>query len=116
MNEWYTRKKKMTKLYFVVVAKENIEREAWHEADILKICYSTILSRHAVGRSSSIFGELFVKNRKFPVSFDFKWNNGILLPKLLVATVRKDCSSDREKLLRSLEQFIQTVKGQNNFW
>ena len=42
-------------------------------------------------------------------------------------TVRKNCSSDREKLLkfeaeefekklRSLEQFIQTVKGQNNFW
>ena len=44
-------------------------------------------------------------------------------------TVRKNWSSDREKLLkfeaegrefanilRSLEQFIQTVKGQNNFW
>ena len=44
-------------------------------------------------------------------------------------TVRKKCSSDREKLLRfeaegrefakflrSLEQFIQTVKGQNNYW
>jgi hypothetical protein len=43
--------------------------------------------------------------------------------------VRKNYSSDREKLLkfeaesqefsnflRSLEQFIQTVKGQNNFW
>ena len=42
---------------------------------------------------------------------------------------KKNCSSDREKLLkfeaegrefakilRSLEQFIQTVKGQNNFW
>ena len=29
-----------------------------------------------------------------------KFGNGILLP----------------KLLRSLEQFIQTVKGQNNFW
>ena len=28
----------------------------------------------------------------------------------------QSCSSDREKLLRSLEQFIQTVKGQNNFW
>ena len=41
----------------------------------------------------------------------------------------KKCSSDREKLLkfkaegrgfskflRSLEQFIQTVKGQNSFW
>ena len=55
-------------------------------------------------------------------------NNGILLPKLFWPTVRKKCSSDREKLLkfeaegrefakflRSLEQFIQTVKGQNNF-
>ena len=48
---------------------------------------------------------------------------GILLPKLFWPTVRKNCSSDREKLLkfeaegqefekklRSLEQFIQTVK------
>ena len=55
--------------------------------------------------------------------------NGILLQKLFRPTVRKNCSSDREKLLkfeaegrefekflRSLEQFIQTVKGQNNFW
>ena len=43
--------------------------------------------------------------------------------------MRKSCSSNREKLLkfeaegrefakflRSLEQFIQPVKGQNNFW
>ena len=43
--------------------------------------------------------------------------------------MRKNCSSDREKhlkfeaegqefgkFLRSLEQLIQTVKGQNNFW
>ena len=43
--------------------------------------------------------------------------------------MRKNCSSDQEKLLkfeaegrefehflRSLDQFIQTVKGQNNFW
>ena len=43
--------------------------------------------------------------------------------------MRKNCYSDREKrlkseaesrefakILRSLEQFIQTVKGQNNFW
>ena len=67
--------------------------------------------------------------------FDFRnWEifnkrNCILLPKLFWPTVRKNCSSDREKLLkfeaegrefakflRSLEQFIQTVKGQNNFW
>ena len=55
--------------------------------------------------------------------------NGILLPKLFWPTVRKNWSSDQKKLLkfeaegrelakilRSLEQFIQTVKGQNNFW
>ena len=43
--------------------------------------------------------------------------------------MRENCSSDQEtilkfeaegrefaKFLRSLEQFIQTVKGQNNFW
>ena len=55
--------------------------------------------------------------------------NDIFLPKLFGPTVRKNCSSDQEKLLkfeaegrefakilRSLEQFIQTVKGQNNFW
>ena len=43
--------------------------------------------------------------------------------------MRKNCSSDQEKLLtfeaegqefakivRSLEQFVRTVKGQNNFW
>ena len=54
---------------------------------------------------------------------------GILLPKLFWPTVRKNCASDREKLLkfeaegrefakflRSLGQFIHTVKGQNNFW
>ena len=57
-----------------------------------------------------------------------RFRNGILLPKLFWPTVRKNCSSDREKLLwfeaegrefeiflRSLEQFIQTIKGQNNF-
>ena len=60
---------------------------------------------------------------------DGKMKNCILLPKLFWLTVRENCSSDWEKLLkfeaegqefanflRSLEQFIQTVKGQNNFW
>ena len=55
--------------------------------------------------------------------------NGILLPKLFWPAVRENCSSDPEKLLkfeaegrefakfvRSLEQFIQTVKFENNFW
>ena len=67
------------------------------------------------------------------LSFDkyqiMRLGNGILLPKLFWPTVRKNCSIDREKLLkfeaesqefaknlRSLEQFIQTVKGQNNVW
>ena len=53
----------------------------------------------------------------------------ILLPKLFWSTVRKNCSSYREKLLkfkaegrefanilRSLEQFVRTVKSQNNLW
>ena len=58
------------------------------------------------------------------------WINGILLAKLLWPIVKKtDLSSGWEKLLkieaegrefakffRWLEQFIQTVKGQNNFW
>ena len=61
------------------------------------------------------------------IKIDFwKKKIGILLPKLFWPTVRKNCSSDREKLLkfeaegwefakilRSLEQFIQT--GHNNF-
>ena len=55
-------------------------------------------------------------------------NNGILLPKLFWPTVRKNCSGDREEILKfaegqefsknliSLKQFVRTVKGQNNFW
>ena len=52
-----------------------------------------------------------------------------LFPKLFRPTVRKNCSTDQEKLLKfetegpkiakilgSLKQFVQTVKGQNNFW
>ena len=55
--------------------------------------------------------------------------NVILLPKLFWPTVRKNCPSNREKLLKfeaegrefskfliSLEQFVQAVKGHNNFW
>ena len=45
-----------------------------------------------------------------------KIQNGNLLPKLFWPTVRKYCSTNWEgrefaKFLRSLEQFIQTVKG-----
>ena len=55
-----------------------------------------------------------------------KW---YFVTKIVLTYCEKNSSSDREKLLkfeaegqeftkilRSLEQFIQTVKGQNNFW
>ena len=47
--------------------------------------------------------------------------NGILFPKLFQPTVRKNCSSDREKLLkfeadgREFAKYFQTVKEHNNF-
>ena len=57
--------------------------------------------------------------------FLISWWNSVLLPKLFWPAVRKNCSGDREKLLkfvdegqefakilRSVEQFIRTVKDQ----
>ena len=59
----------------------------------------------------------------------YEKKNCILLPKLFCTAVRKNCPSDREKLLkfeaedkefakllRLLGQFIQTVKSQKKFW
>ena len=56
------------------------------------------------------------------------WKNGILLPKLFWPTVRKNCSSDLEKLLkfeaegqeltkvlRSLEQFVRNSERSEQF-
>ena len=67
--------------------------------------------------------------------FNISWQiqvgmNGVLLPKLFwLCYCEKKCSSDWEKLLkfeaegwdaakilRSVEQFIQTVKGRKYFW
>ena len=45
--------------------------------------------------------------------------NGILLPKLFWPAVRKNCSSDREKLLKfetEGQEFAKFLKCQNNFW
>ena len=53
----------------------------------------------------SIFGQVFL-DEYFRMSI---FRNGILLPKLFWPTVRKNCSSDRECFLRSLEQFVWTV-------
>ena len=70
-------------------------------------------------RSTCFFYRVFFEKEKI----------GILLPKFVLTYCEKKKSSDREKLLkfeaegrefskflRSLEQFIQTVKGQNNVW
>ena len=64
-----------------------------------------------------------------PLSKQKVFRNGILLSKLFWPTVRTNCSSDREKLLkfeaegwefakilRLLQQFVGTMNGQNNFW
>ena len=57
------------------------------------------------------------------------WKSWYFVTQIVLTYCGKNCSSDQEKLLkfkaegqefakflRSLEQFIQTVKGQNNFW
>ena len=67
-------------------------------------------------------------NKKTNIFYGELICSGILLPKLFWPTVRKHCSSDREKLLkfeaegwefakilRSLEQSIQTVKVRTIF-
>ena len=82
---------------------------------------SPILREHAPDSFENMTGIFFNLRGDICIS--------ILLPKMFWPTVRKNCSSDREKLLkfeaesqdfsiffRSLEQFIQTMKGQNNFW
>ena len=61
--------------------------------------------------------------------FSLKNENWYFVTKIVLTYCEKKLFSDREKLLkleaegqefvkllRSLEQFIQTVKGQNNFW
>ena len=95
-----------------------------------RICYGHFHCYHAIFKASWIHTVFILLSFKihahkqfwrilvfWPIGFWFKNRNGILLPKLFWPTVRKNCSSDREKLefanfLRSLEQFVQTVKGQ----
>ena len=50
---------------------------------------------------------------KKPLGFGPNKRNGILLPKLFLPTVRKNCSSDREKLWK-LEQL--EFKLEKNYW
>ena len=72
---------------------------------------------------SNTLGSKIICIHKYVVRFDFVLRIGIFLPKLFWPTVRKNCSTDWEKILkfeaegwefakilRSLEQFVWTVK------
>ena len=71
--------------------------------------------KNVPGQKSAMDKEIFDTDG---FSLNLGWNS-ILFPKLFDLLWEKNCSSDREKLwqkiLRPLEQFIQTVKGKNNF-
>ena len=81
--------------------------------------------------------DLWVHEKKFHhysngvihITYHQYTKNGILLPKLFWPTLRKNYFGDQEKLLKfegegqefvkclkSIEQFIRTVKGKINFW
>ena len=73
--------------------------------------------------------QFFLRVSKSQEAWWKKIINDILFPKLFWPTLRKNCSSDRGKLLRfeaegqefakilrSRQQFIETWKGQCNFW
>ena len=116
--------------------KNHLANQIWFRAHQLAL--STILSMdiHCMGGTNvtqkRFYNFIGVKIIVAKLNTGYsrqKCRFGILLPKLFQPTVRKNCSTDREKLLkfeaegrefakflRSLEQFIQTVKGQNNFW
>ena len=103
-------------------------------------CDKTFRNERRNSKKSSVITLRNIATRAFTWSL-YRWvffkisklmnenRHGILLPKLFWLTVRKNCSSDREKLLkfkadgqefakflRSLEQIIQVERGQNNFW
>ena len=90
--------------------------------------------KHSFGTTQHILLLIFISFHDFLGLIFIEFINGILprnsilLPKLFWPTVRTNCSTDWEKLLkfqaegqafskclRLLEQFIQAVKGQNNF-
>ena len=72
---------------------------------------------------------LLRNDSKFLETLSLIPSNWYFVTKIVLTYCEKKCSSEREKLLkfeaegreyakilRSPEQFIQTVKGQNNFW
>ena len=96
----------------------------WGQKNQIRISIS--ISKKVQVKFPKTFNNNVLNKRYRNISLNHKVKIFILLPKLFWPTVRKNCSSDREKLLkfetefskflRSLEKFIQTVKWKNNFW
>ena len=91
-----------TNLMFFLLSSEKLSSK--------KIKFSLpIISALSFSSFSRIFsGSLWKKNKKLPemdsayiIICNQEWRNCILLPKLFRPTVRKNCSSDREKLLQN---------------
>ena len=77
-------------------------------------------------KNTRVFALVFQLHIAIQIKLDFYWfsicgtrpiKNGILLPKLFWPTVRKNCSSDRENLLKfqaegqEFEKFLRSLKG-----
>ena len=99
-------------------------RNSWRNSTIIFIMSMKIKMMMRSVATDILFSILFI----FISELMGEFINGILLPKLFWPTVRKNCTRYWEKLLifeadgwefskclRSLEQFIQTVKCRNNF-
>ena len=115
--------------YHIVVYRQKLDQHYTITHSILQLSWTNLtnpnithlfffLICHGIFLLITIFTKKYIRQR-----------NGILLPKLFWTAVRKNCFNNREKLLKfkaegqelakclgSLEWFIQTVKGQNNFW
>ena len=82
------------------------------------------LKRTPIGSNLTRYFDKIQKNSEENCGNFLKNQQSILLPKFFWPTVRKNSlllefeaeSREFETFLKSLEQFIQTVKGQNIFW
>ena len=124
---WHNYKVFKFSIYFTVGWIKDFSSENF-ENQHLKKSHESL--RHKAIWSSEVWHTYKpVKTVHFMAKSSINYRNSILFLKLFWPIVTKNCSRDWEKLLkfeaesrefskflRSLEQLIQTVKGQNNFW
>ena len=101
-------------------------RRIWFCFTWTKFCYKKISNDFETSQiCGQIIGSFWIISSKL----SYLLRNGILFPNCSHLLWKKNCSCDWEtllkfeaedqelaKLLRSLEQYIRTVKGQYNFW